>query len=160
MFAEVGLPEGVRIRSIAAGQQHLLLSDGQRIWVVGRWVDAEGDQVGVAHWRHPQLLLSLTGSEGVTRVAAGLHSSAVVTSDGRLWLWGRLVDKQHGAGILRRFGADDGQQQQQQQMLAAGSAGINWGWAGFGGHEAQLVRELSGVKDVALGGWHALVLAE
>jgi hypothetical protein len=164
MFAEVGLPDGVRICSIAAGQQHLLLSDGQHVWVVGRWVDADGEQAGVAHWRHPQLMLSLTGSESVTRVTAGLHSSAVVTSDGRLWLWGRLLDKQHGAGIMRRFGADTGQhrqQQQQQQVLAASSSSAaDWGWPGFGGHEPQLVREVSGVKDVALGGWHALVLAD
>jgi alpha-tubulin suppressor-like RCC1 family protein len=137
----------------------LLLSDGQQVWVVGRWVDAEGEQVGVAHWRHPQLVLSLTGSEGVTRVTAGLHSSAVVTSDGRLWLWGRLVDKQHGVGILRRFVAEDGHQQQQQQWLAASGGRADWGWSGFGGAEPQLVREVSGVRDVALGGWHALVVA-
>uniref|UniRef100_A0A383VPA0 Uncharacterized protein n=1 Tax=Tetradesmus obliquus TaxID=3088 RepID=A0A383VPA0_TETOB len=164
MFAEVVLPDGVRISSIAAGQQHLLLSDEQHVWVVGRWVDAEGGQAGVAHWRHPQLVLSLTGSECVTRVTAGLHSSAAVTSQGRLWLWGRLVDQQHGAGIMRRFGGEDGQQhhqqQQQQQVLAASSGGADYSWAGFGGHAPQLVRELSGVRDVALGGWHALVLAE
>ncbi|KAF6250661.1 regulator of chromosome condensation 1/beta-lactamase-inhibitor protein II [Scenedesmus sp. NREL 46B-D3] len=163
MFAEVCLPAGVRISSIAAGQQHLLLSDGQQVWVVGRWVDADGEQAGVAHWRHPRLALSLTGSEGVTRVTAGLHSSAVVTSDGRLWLWGRLVDRQHGVGILRRFGLEDAQQQQQQQqqqVLAASSGGADWDWAGFGGCEPQLVRELSGVKDVALGGWHAVALVE
>ncbi|WIA17193.1 hypothetical protein OEZ85_014076 [Tetradesmus obliquus] len=82
---------------------------------------------------------------------------------GRLWLWGRLVDQQHGAGIMRRFGGEDGQQHhhhQQQQVLAASSGGADYSWAGFGGHAPQLVRELSGVKDVALGGWHALVLAE
>jgi hypothetical protein len=137
----------------------LLLSDGQQVWVVGRWVDAEGEQVGIAHWRHPHLVLSLTGSEGVTRVTAGLHSSAVVTSDGRLWLWGRLVDKQHGVGILRRFGAEDTHQQQQQQWLAASGGRADWAWSGFGGAEPQLVREVSGVRDVALGGWHALVVA-
>jgi alpha-tubulin suppressor-like RCC1 family protein len=159
MFADVCLPDGVRVSSIAAGQQHLLLSDGQHVWVLGRWVDADGEQVGVAHWRHPQLVLSLTGSEGVTRVTAGLHSSAVVTSDGRLWMWGRLVDKQHGVGVLRRFGADDPQQQQQQQWLGASGGRADWGWSGFGGSEPQLVREVSGVRDVALGGWHALVVA-
>lgn len=150
MFAEVQLPEGVRISSISAGQQHLLLTDGWRVWVVGRYVDASGQQAGVASWQQPHqvLLVPQVEGSGILKVAAGMHSSAAVTQDGKLWLWGRLVDEQHGLGIVRRFGGE--------QHVA----GVDWGWAGFGGAAPTLVEEVQGVRDVALGGWHALVVVD
>ncbi|WIA37415.1 hypothetical protein OEZ86_014340 [Tetradesmus obliquus] len=142
----------------------LALTAKGEVWTFGADYNGALGSEGSSWQSSPRkLVLSLTGSECVTRVTAGSHSSAAVTSQGRLWLWGRLVDQQHGAGIMRRFGGEDGQQhhqQQQQQVLAASSGGADYSWAGFGGHAPQLVRELSGVRDVALGGWHALVLAE
>ena len=38
----------------------------------------------------PQEVLDLRG-EGVLQLAAGAHSSAAVTGDGRLMLWGKLL---------------------------------------------------------------------
>ncbi|KAF8065870.1 UVR8 [Scenedesmus sp. PABB004] len=151
-FARVALPRGVAVRGMAAGQQHLLMTDGARVWAVGRWLDASGDEAGAACASAPRELLALPGGAGVARVAAGAHASAVVTDDGGLWLWGRLLDEQHGHGLLRRAGG------------AAASAGapapVDWRWAGFGGAAPRRVEALGAVRDVALGGWHALVLTD
>ncbi|KAF8058300.1 HERC2 [Scenedesmus sp. PABB004] len=152
-FARVALPRGVAVRGMAAGQQHLLMTDGARVWAVGRWLDAAGDEAGAACASAPCELLALPGGAGVARVAAGAHASAAVTDDGGLWLWGRLLDEQHGHGLLRRAGS------------AAASAGapapVDWRWAGFGGATPRRVEELGArVRDVALGGWHALVLTD
>eukprot|EP00775_Hariotina_reticulata_P004833 gene4833-5080_t len=147
MFARVQLPAGVKIRYIAAGQQHLLMGDEERVWVVGRWLDADGQEAGSASWQHPQQVLSLP-DEGISKIAAGMHSCAVVTQDSRLWLWGRLMDNVHAQGIVRRFGGEKH------------AAGVDWSSCWFGGAEPRLVGELQGVRDVALGGWHALAVVD
>lgn len=47
-----GLPP---IKHIAAGQQHALLSDGERVWAIGTWVGSTGEECGNAHWSNPQV---------------------------------------------------------------------------------------------------------
>lgn len=37
---------------------------------------------------------------------------------------------------------------------------VRWKWAGFGAAAPTLVEGLSGVRGVALGGWHALVMTD
>lgn len=60
-----GLPP---IRYIAAGQQHALLSDGERVWLIGRSLDAAGGEVAAARWDAPMQMLALPG-EGVASLA-------------------------------------------------------------------------------------------
>lgn len=71
------------------------------------------------------------------------------TGDGQLWMMGRLMDMHHGEGLNRRF---------KQELYTVDD--VNWKWAGFGGSAFAPVEGLAGVKDVALGGWHALALVE
>ncbi|KAL6755968.1 regulator of chromosome condensation 1/beta-lactamase-inhibitor protein II [Haematococcus lacustris] len=178
-----GLPP---IRHLVAGQQHLLLSDGERVWSIGRGLDAAGQEASLAPWSLPQAvwsggpggraagagLASLSASpaevlscaaEGVSSLAAGAHSSAAVTGDGRLWMWGRLLDQEHVRGLRQRH--------QAMRMDPEGGEGEGWGeegreggsstwqWPGFGAPHPQLVEGLGGrVRGVALGGWHALAL--
>lgn len=82
-------------------------------------------------------------------MAAGSHSSAAVTGDGRLFMSGRLMDSHHAEGLARRYPTE-------------GPLGeeVHWGWAGFGGSQMAAVQGLAGVRDAALGGWHALALTD
>ena len=56
-----------------------------------RWLDADGSkQVGSA-FEAPQEVLRLP--QGIKSVSAGLHSSAAVSRDGQLWIWGKVISK-------------------------------------------------------------------
>lgn len=166
-WSEVGLPEGVHISHIAAGQQHLLMADGERIWAVGRWMDASGLEAGRAPAEAPEQLLALP-STGITRLSAGMHASGCVDGDGQLWLWGRLLDQTHAqgmatAGVLPVGGSSTpaaaaAMMQAADTMRKLGQT--DWAWPGFGGAAPRRVEGLQGVVDVALGGWHALVLTK
>jgi hypothetical protein len=58
------------------------------------------------------------------------------------------MDKVHAQGIVQRFGGEKH------------AARVDWGSCWFGGAEPRLVEELEGVRDVALGGWHALAVVD
>lgn len=167
-WSKVQLPEGVHIRHIAAGQQHLLMSDGERVWAVGRWMDASGHDAGCASLTSPTELMALPGS-GVVKLEAGMHSSAVVDAEGQLWVWGRLLDQSQAQamvhhGVVLPVGGSSLPAAAAAVMQAADAARrlgqVDWGWAGFGGEVPRMVQGLQGVRDVALGGWHALVLVD
>lgn len=72
------------ITDIVAGHQHLLLTDGERVWCVGRWVDEHGAEVGSATWHEPSQALDLGAEGGVAKIVAGSHSSAVIGNNGRV----------------------------------------------------------------------------
>jgi alpha-tubulin suppressor-like RCC1 family protein len=148
----VGLP---KVTAIAAGKQHLLMTDGKRVWGVGKWVDSAGKEAGAATWECPEELLHVKEEQGgVKKIVAGGQSSAVVTGDGQLYMWGWLLDRQHAERLLGHAGG--GGTEDGKLLLDK----VDWGWAGFGGPEPRLVEGVCGVKDVALGGWHALVLVD
>lgn len=44
-----------------------------------------------AAWGTPEEVLRLP--QGVRSVSAGLHSSAAVTRDGQLWMWGKVISE-------------------------------------------------------------------
>ncbi|KXZ51677.1 hypothetical protein GPECTOR_11g129 [Gonium pectorale] len=160
-----GLPP---ITHIAAGLQHLLLSDGSRVWFVGRALDGAGAVAGSAPWRRPSLLLTLPDGDAVSQLTAGAHSSGVVSERGAAWVWGRLLDRHHADNVMRRHpnhalgggGADSA------AYLAAAAAplardDVHWDWAGFGGRAPARLDGLGGrVKALALGGWHAMAVVE
>jgi len=167
-WSTVQLPEGVHITHVAAGQQHLLMSNGERVWAVGRWMDASGHEAGCAPLTSPSELLALPGS-GIVKLEAGMHSSAVVDADGQLWVWGRLLDQSQAQamvhhGMVLPVGGSSLPAAAAAVMQAADAARrlaqVDWGWAGFGGEVPRVVQGLQGVRDVALGGWHALVLVD
>ena len=83
-----GLPP---IRHIAAGQSHALLSDGERVWVIGKMLDSSGKESGTATWNRPQEILSLP-DEGIKSIECGAHSSAVVSGNliGPLAMWKKV----------------------------------------------------------------------
>lgn len=86
------------------------------------------------------------------QVAAGAHSCGVVTQRGELYMWGRLLEAQHGQSLLRRH---------QSSAEAVLPEDVQWGWAGFGADAPTRVQGLGGpVRSVALGGWHALAAVE
>jgi hypothetical protein len=97
-FGVVATPAPVR--GLAAGQQHLVMTDGERVWLVGRWLDAAGHEAGVAPFYAPHEVLALP-AEGVSKVVAGAHSTGVVSGDGRLFLGGRLLDRHHAEAVRR-----------------------------------------------------------
>ncbi|KAI8472922.1 MAG: regulator of chromosome condensation 1/beta-lactamase-inhibitor protein II [Monoraphidium minutum] len=135
------------VKSIAAGAQHVALSDGERLWLVGRWLDGAGREAGAAPFYAPAEVLHLP-AEGISKVVAGAHATGAVSGDGRLFLSGRLVDRAHGEALLHKYGG-----------RSAGMP-VDWAWPGFGGAAPAAVPGVSGVVDAALGGWHACVLCE
>lgn len=56
-----------------------------------RWLDADGSKQMGSAWQKPEQVLHLP--EGIRSVAAGMHSSAAVSRDGQLWLWGKVISK-------------------------------------------------------------------
>lgn len=94
-------------------------------------------------------MLSLP-AEGITQLCCGAHSSAAVSGDGQLYLWGRLLEYHHAESLIKRYGATHAA-----EMLVPES--FQNSWAGFGADRPTLVEGLSGVQRVALGGWHAIV---
>lgn len=78
---------------------------------------------------------------------------ALVSGDGSLHMWGRLLEFHHAESLIKRHAASHAY-----DMLVPED--LRWRWAGFGADRPTLVEGVSGVKGVALGGWHALVLVE
>lgn len=149
------------ITHIAAGQQHLLLSDGRRVWHVGRGLDASGAEALTATWRRPALVLTLPDGEGsVRQLVAGAHSSGVVSENGGAWAWGRLLDRHHAEAVLQRYPhavygtAGDGGAEAAMML-----EDVRWGWAGFGGRAPARIDGLGGrvqvrrARQVGVGGW-------
>lgn len=147
-----GLPP---IKHIAAGRSHVLVSDGEAVWGFGRWMDEEGGEGGGAPFWEPAELLRLP-MDGVLSLHCGPHCSGVVTGGGRVWMWGRLLDSDDANLLLERSGeikALDGE--------SPGPPGdVCWEWAGFGAPRPTLVEGLTGVRSLAIGGWHALALVD
>jgi len=134
------------------------MSDGERVWVVGRTLDASGDEALTAPWHAPKEVLALP--EGVRALEAGSHASAVVGAHGDLHMWGRLLDYTHADSLLRRYGLIGSGRSAHAGHLGGGVSpdDVRWQWAGFGGPAPRRVDGLPGtVRGVALGGWHALV---
>lgn len=105
-YAIVNVP--VPVKSLAAGVQHVVLSDGERVWAVGRWLDGAGLEAGAAPFYAPAELLHLP-AEGIVKVLAGQHAMGAISGDGRLFVSGRLLDRHHaeavsGAGGGGRWG--------------------------------------------------------
>ncbi|GAX72853.1 hypothetical protein CEUSTIGMA_g308.t1 [Chlamydomonas eustigma] len=144
-----GLPP---IRHIAAGQSHALLSDGEHVWAIGKLMDRSGKENISIPWTKPQEFLHLP-AEGVHSISCGGHSCAVVSGDGRLYMWGRLMEFHHAESLINRHSASHAY-----GLLVPED--VRWKWAGFGADKPTLVEGLTGVKSVALGGWHALVAIE
>jgi len=96
-----GLPP---LRSVAAGAEHVLMSDGQRVYVIGRMINERGMTVVEAPWDAPMEVFD-AGAEGIRRLSAGLYSSALVTGAGNLYLWGKLLDKPTSDLLIQREAA-------------------------------------------------------
>ncbi|GIL71573.1 hypothetical protein Vretifemale_2114 [Volvox reticuliferus] len=150
-----GLPP---VTHIAAGLQHLLMSDGQRVWVVGRTLDASGTVALTAPWRRPHLALTLPAGDDVRQLVAGTHSCGVVSEQGEVWVWGRVLDRHHADSVARRhpnlaydggYGAGD---------VAGGhwpvapllKDDVRWNWAGFGGRAPARLDGLGGRVKVSI----------
>ncbi len=55
-----------------------------------RWLTPNGDVRHGGQWGVPEKILEL---EGINSIAAGAHSSAVISDEGELYLWGKLLNK-------------------------------------------------------------------
>ncbi|EFJ52699.1 hypothetical protein VOLCADRAFT_85945 [Volvox carteri f. nagariensis] len=165
------IPDLPPILHIAAGLQHLLLSDGHRVWMVGRTLDASGAVASTASWRRPNLVLTLPVGDAVRQLVAGMHSSAVVSELGEVWIWGRLLDRHHADSIARRHpnlaydssgdGGVAGGDWPTEVAPPRHKDDVLWHWPGFGGKAPAKLDGLGGpVRALALGGWHALAVVE
>eukprot|EP00951_Prasinocladus_malaysianus_P003579 scaffold25193_cov41-Prasinocladus_malaysianus.AAC.1 len=141
-----GLPA---IKHLAAGRNHVIASDGETVWGFGRWMDDEGEETGGAPFSEPIELLRLT-MEGVASVHCGPHCSGVVSGSGRVWMWGRLIDRDNARLLL----------QKESRLEHSIPADLDWRWAGFGSARPALVEGLDNVRHLALGGWHALAVVD
>ncbi|DBA77646.1 hypothetical protein WJX77_001651 [Trebouxia sp. C0004] len=149
MVAEImGLPP---IISIAAGQSHALMTDGERVWALGRWLSADGSkQIGAA-WGTPEEVLRLP--QGVRSVSAGLHSSAAVSRDGQLWMWGKVISQDHAKALHEQHSGF-------QCAKHAVPEPPPSSWTGLGSDQPAQVEGLKNVQSISLGGVHALALVD
>ena len=154
---------------VAAGVGHVLFSDGERVWGLGRSAGACAPGADAASsggsaapddaaWLTPRELLRLPDAR-ITALRAGGFASAAVSDDGRLYLWGRLLPKEAAVGLLEQAQAAG---YGHWSMGPTGDAEVaNWeDWPGLGAGVPTLVPGLSGVKDLALGTCHALAVVE
>ena len=178
-----GLPP---IKHLDAGRHHVLLSDGESVWGLGRWMNDEGEETGGAPHTEPLKMLHLP-VEGVASVHCGAHSSGVVTGGGRVWMWGRMLDCDDATLMIQRAEAsrrrpsgrtssspsssscslernedkeDKEEEDKEEEEGPRELKGVDWTWAGFGAAKPSLVEGLEGVRGLALGGWHAIAIVE
>lgn len=84
----VRLPEGVKVRQVAAGPAHAVaLTDRGTLLMWGTGTRGQLGQGTRTVLDHPTTL-RLPGSAHVVQVAAGLAHTAVVREDGSVWAWG------------------------------------------------------------------------
>lgn len=111
-------PRDARIESVAAGLDHALVlardpSGAQRVWAWGLNTDGQlGDPAAgsyTAQQRH--ITIPLMPQERLVRIAAGGDTSAALTDQGRLFVWGNT---EYGQGLRPMDTAD----QQAVPMLA------------------------------------------
>lgn len=65
-----------------------------------RWLSADGSKQMGAAWGTPEEVLRLP--QGVRSVSAGLHSSAAISRDRQLWMWGKVISKVSSAAVCRQ----------------------------------------------------------
>ena len=73
----------------------------------------------------------------------------MVTGDGQLWLWGRLLSADNARALVAQHG----------ESAALGSDLGGWAWPGMGSNQPQAVPALPPLKSIHVGGAHALAVA-
>lgn len=169
------------VKAIAAGEQHTLAVDLQgRVWA---WGFNEYGQLGqptsVKYSNKPVLV---SGVNDVVAVAAGANHSVALTSDGKVYAWGRGNEGQVGNGQTRdkndtpelvrnltgimEIAAGDNHtlalKHDRTTIYAWGSN--NYGQLGDGGYDAKLtpiqVSGISGVKMISAGNDHSIAIKD
>ncbi|GAB4823610.1 hypothetical protein N2152v2_010656 [Parachlorella kessleri] len=148
---------------LAAGYSHMLMTDGSRVWSLGRHGPAgsPGTVVGDAeHWLQPREVLKLE-DESVASVSAGGFASAAVTGAGRVYMWGTLLQKEAAESILERSSREGFGHWSYSSTAKPPSASPWEDWAGLHSLEPAVVPGLGGgVRQVALGTCHALAVVQ
>ena len=96
-----------------------------------------------------------TKDVGITKMVAGTRSTAVITSNGKLWLWGSILsphelEQEKHAAEAEGFG--------HWSFSGTHDASGESSWAGLGSPSPTEVPGLHGVSDVSLGTKHALAV--
>ncbi len=89
-------------------------------------------------------------ASGITQVSAGSQASAVVTGDGQLWQWGRLLSADNARALVAQHGEPAGLASKLDQWAS---------WPGMGTNQPQPVPGLPPLSSVHLGAAHALAVA-
>ena len=89
-------------------------------------------------------------ASGITQVSAGSQASAVVTGDGQLWLWGRLLSADNARALIAQHGEPPGLTSKLEEWAS---------WPGMGSNQPQAVPGVPPVRSVHLGAAHALAVA-
>lgn len=150
-----GLPSMV---DIAAGWSHLALTDGRKVWTLGRPVGAMRSSISTVpladDWLEPRESIDLGPDTGIDTLAAGGGATAAIADDGSLTMLGVLLT-QAGAEAL----AHAARQGDARMPLAEATWGP--GFAGMGSPgEPVRVSGLGKVRAIALGPQHALAELE
>ena len=83
IFALVGLPQGVRVKQIACGEQHsVCVSVGQELWAWGR---GDSSQLGVGTWGHKAIHQPFRVARHVSSVQCGRQSTTYCSGNNILY---------------------------------------------------------------------------
>ena len=85
----------------------------------------------------------------IVQISAGSQASAVVTGDGQLWLWGRLLSADNARALVAQHGEPAG---------LAGKLDEWASWPGMGSNQPQVVPGLPILRSIHLGAAHALAV--
>ncbi|KAI8109370.1 hypothetical protein M9434_000654 [Picochlorum sp. BPE23] len=97
-----------------------------------------------------------TKDVGIAKMVAGPRSTAVITGNGKLWLWGTILSPQE---LVKEKHAAETQGYGHWSFSSADDSSRESSWAGLGGSPTPTeVPGLHGVSDVSLGTKHALAV--
>eukprot|EP01026_Neomeris_dumetosa_P060253 TRINITY_DN5678_c1_g1_i2.p1 TRINITY_DN5678_c1_g1~~TRINITY_DN5678_c1_g1_i2.p1 ORF type:complete len:348 (-),score=67.99 TRINITY_DN5678_c1_g1_i2:433-1476(-) len=139
------------VKMIAAGLQHALVSDGETVWQIGKVGDETSKDQEVASWQCPVEVLKRQ-DECIKQISAGSFSSAVVTGSGQLYMWGRLMERAKARELM-----ENASYPQPHHAKLPSIEEISWEWPGLYSKTPQLVSGLQNIRQIALGGMHAVV---
>lgn len=135
---------------MSASNGSICMSDGTSVWSLNIPSTSPIDSL------EDPIREMKTKDVGIAKMVAGPRSTAVITSNGKLWLWGTILSPQE---LEKEKHAAEAQGYGHWSFSSTEDSSRESSWAGLGGSPTPTeVPGLHGVSDVSLGTKHALAV--
>lgn len=143
-----GLPH---IRHVSSSPNTVYFADSHSVWSLEIPASVYLDRL-----EYPRRILEL-GDASIQKLRSGARSSAVITDEGKLWLWGSQLVSEADMQKAMHYAEGEGFGHWAYSSTKADSTNSNTRWPGLGGNvEPAEIPGLHGVSDIAWGAHHAL----